>query len=682
MLWMFISLTWSPLSINGGKVKVFSFGDTLVGVYGSSLWISYYRGNSWNLLYKGAGSVCCAKSYTLSKKSLFFASGTSIYEYAIPTSLISSTDIGYQILGIVSEEHPNPTSTPIYIFARTGARLDTIIVFKSTDDGATWSEASRIYVGDTTNYMTSVSKGNTLILGVYTTNATDSSIKVFVSNDGGSTWNLSITLPGTSGNYGYIYSMDATTSGRLIFTTLKRTFPPKGYLYLSLDGGMTWNPVDSSGNWGFAKFINDTLILGFLSISGSKDWVMFNINTDTFSVVDTLDIPLNYDLTPYGWVFGLASEGVKLAQDIFNPSTWNIVNSGLRAYSVLKNAISVSGNNVLIVDMAGNRLFKSSDNGLTWTKVYNPTYDPYTGFGGVSVEFFGANKGISSIPNTGAFSLISTSSDNGSTWTPLPYNLKLLVDVQGLNGDTLLAVGLDYIFGYSGILRSVDGGNSWVNTFGYALGFSFQTFAQRIIKSGPNVYLLRETPEAWISTDGGASFSSLPNPSPNDTIMAITSHGNGFYAIMVSPSFEGIRYYDGSTWNDIWTYAGAIYRDRFLCNISSNGSFLVATFLDGLTYKPMVYYRSLTSTFESIDTLPPYIVPIGLSLTSDNRIIVCSDENGCFISNPLVSVKENQAVENMRNVEIYDVSGRRVQRMKRGIYFIKEGGKVRKVIKR
>ncbi len=49
---------------------------------------------------------------------------------------------------------------------------------------------------------------------------------------------------------------------------------------------------------------------------------------------------------------------------------------------------------------------------------------------------------------------------------------------------------------------------------------------------------------------------------------------------------------------------------------------------------------------------------------------------------PSTYISERRHLNLGEDVEIYDVSGRKVQRMKRGIYFIREGGKIRKVIKR
>lgn len=49
---------------------------------------------------------------------------------------------------------------------------------------------------------------------------------------------------------------------------------------------------------------------------------------------------------------------------------------------------------------------------------------------------------------------------------------------------------------------------------------------------------------------------------------------------------------------------------------------------------------------------------------------------------PSTYIYENKHFNLGRGVEIYDVSGRTIQRMKRGIYFIREGSKVRKMIKR
>ena len=675
MLWI-MGLTWTPLSINGGNVRVYSFGDTLAAVGITSIWVSYNRGNSWNLAYWGNINSCCVKAYTISSKKLFFANGNVVYELDLNTLSTSTFPLPYGVVGMVGEPHPNPSLYPLYIFTSTST-LDSIIVFKSTDGGASWSEVSRFFVGYNTRFLNTSSNGSTIFTALYTANPTDSTLKFYLSNNGGLSWSLVYTLPATSGNYQNVYSTDILP-GKLLFTVLRSSFPQKGLLYISTDGGSTWNAVDSSDSWGFAKFVNDSLIIGFRPVAASKNWVVFNINTNSYTVIDTFDIPRNYDLTPYGWVFGLASNGVRLAPDILNPATWSLLNNGLRAYTVIRNAISINGSDILIVDVSGNRIFLSNDNGATWNKVYNPIFDYTSGLGGFSVEFFGTNKALSSIVNTGAYSVLSKSSDGGNTWTPLMYNLNVMVDIQRWNGDTLLGVGLNYIFGQSGVFRSFDGGSSWANTYPYALPLNYQSFTHKIIKSGSNLYLLRETTNAFVSNDMGTSFNIIPNPSPNDTILSICPANSGFYALVSSPTFNGIRLYNGS-WTDVWTSPSDISPNRLLADISSNGNFVVATFNYSL---PMVYYRGITSAAEGMDTLPDYILPTAISITADDRIIVCSGwTTGCVISDPLVGVSERVYKTSAKGSVIYDVLGRRVKGMdKRGVYFVKEGEKVKKVI--
>ncbi len=49
---------------------------------------------------------------------------------------------------------------------------------------------------------------------------------------------------------------------------------------------------------------------------------------------------------------------------------------------------------------------------------------------------------------------------------------------------------------------------------------------------------------------------------------------------------------------------------------------------------------------------------------------------------PSIIVSESLSHIEGENVEIYDVSGRRVEKMYKGVYFVKEGKRFRKVVKR
>ncbi|MBN2038110.1 MAG: hypothetical protein JW768_15320 [Chitinispirillaceae bacterium] len=252
---------------------------------------------------------------------------------------------------------------------------------------------------------------------------------VFRLSGDGATW--------TSCNYGLSpgrYSKIAV-SGDTIYVA-------SDDLFRSTDFGETWtdlNAVTASYTNVYSLGITGGMII--INLANMRDSVFFTtfISTDNgenWSKADSsLDISPSCFATSGSAILCGGSGGISRSVD--NGQTWDSV------LDVSVNAI-VSAEKVVLAGTRGNDIWRSTDNGLNWTKVYN-----CAGTGSVNDFAFFKNKVI-------AGSTFGTycSYDTGKTWEEVD-SPPVAISSFGFNGSTLLA-GTE-----SGTFISTDNGESW-----------------------------------------------------------------------------------------------------------------------------------------------------------------------------------------------------------------------------
>lgn len=163
-------------------------------------------------------------------------------------------------------------------------------------------------------------------------------------------------------------------------------------------------------------------------------------------------------------------------------------------------------------------VYKSTDGGATWTAISAGLVDPFTGFAPLDVGALAIDPGTPSTLIAGTrFSEIFKSTDGGTSWYPVTaggYSAGLQVfaiQYDPSNSKTVYAAST------LGLLKSADGGESWV-TFGNA-GVSFSTLM--VDPSSPStLYAGNQTGSGiYRSTDGGSHWSAIrvglpPPPAP------------------------------------------------------------------------------------------------------------------------------------------------------------------------
>ena len=233
----------------------------------------------------------------------------------------------------------------------------------------------------------------------------------------------------------------------------------------------------------------------------------------------------------------------------------------------------------------GQGMFRSTDNGTTWTEINNGLPDfyarwvyslavvPSSGGGGGTNIFAGMEYGG-----------VYRSTDDGDSWMAVNSGLGSGINIValGVAGTTLLA-GCATQPGMNGVYRSVNDGGSWArcNT-GFVNGADSSIEAFASIITGSTAYFYAGTGGGvFMSTTDGTSWTRISNELPPDVISALAvSPGSG--GIIEKTLFAGVGYSgafsstdNGSSWTQINNGFPTSYNpwiDDFIVSPIPNGS--------------------------------------------------------------------------------------------------------------
>ena len=328
---------------------------------------------------------------------------------------------------------------------------------------------------------------------------------IFKSADSGGSW-----APGMNGivgsvSYGYPLMLDAHTSGVLY------TADSTGHLYRTSDGAANWlqtgyvlPPVATISQ---INQITDSGSSGTLYLATAPSGIL--VSTDSGATFSALN----------------GSGGSALPASIpfqviaVDPSDSNKLLTGTAAYDV------GPGPNVPSI-------FRSTDGGAHWSGVYiypaaaeggyynpgdpscsMPNPPPYiceqeTSYITVSQISFGHGSEVYAVSDAG----VLRSTDGGASWLPIgnqPTGLTTTV-----NGDASTANSV-YLGGWYGLKHSADGGSTFSDVTTSGHGFSPNgtdvATAQRLLRNGTTWYLASQEAGLFVSTNSGVDWSGANN---------------------------------------------------------------------------------------------------------------------------------------------------------------------------
>jgi photosystem II stability/assembly factor-like uncharacterized protein len=394
---------------------VFAGGNKWLQPFGTRIWKSSDAGTTWSLVYDDS-----AKQFV-----------------AVVTIAIDPTD-------------------PQVVFAGTRANGSTVTgILKSTDGGASWSEAN-----------TGLANLSVLDLSIHPTEnsrimaATAGGI--FTSADTGNTW-------GATDSLGYGRSVAVRADSVLYAGTLSNG------VYRSTDFGTTW--VDWSSGISSITAINDLAVCP----SQPERVVAALSDVGAYAISDT-GVAVWVPIGPFGgdvnWVEVVGSNNQMLyaatQSGLFRSTDgggfWEKCAGGPSGEIAVVRA--TYGGDTVYVGAAG--YYRSTDGGSSWMEIALPTnpYDEVTALSidpvDPSIVYIGIGSYLS-----GTYCHVIKSTDGGGTWEfkcgGLPFSSTMEVSCIGINAMNHLKLYATFgsgFFGTSDFYVSLDGGDVWTHPVG------------------------------------------------------------------------------------------------------------------------------------------------------------------------------------------------------------------------
>lgn len=306
-----------------------------------------------------------------------------------------------------------------------------------------------------------------------------------------------------------------------------------GGIYKSTDGGATWQQIEN-------EFVGKSVYsLELLSngniLAGTADGIHISSdNGETWfhsALTDYLVSTITIDESGSIYVGSVYENDIYRSTD--NGISWNPLNSGITSVR----AIQIKESNKILVAAGGN-IFRSSDSGNSWAKVFPVTYTTtindlalnqsgnFSAISDFGVFFLSTDEGISwdSVSTINRSSRIIHSSSNGDLYlgSYVVYRStnegQNWVQLNGFQGCGLIRsiAELDNSFYagtyFSGVFRSIDSGNNWGQS---SKGINTSTVSLLAKDFNGKVFAVSAPAGHSITTDNGENWEIIPASSFN-----------------------------------------------------------------------------------------------------------------------------------------------------------------------
>ena len=409
-------------------------------------------------------------------------------------------------------------------------------VFRSADSGSTWEPKGS---GLTSGIQSIVIVGSS----IYVASSTEGVGGVYRSDDDGDTWTLKATgLPAG------VRVVSLAASGTTVYAALRHS--STGGVYRSDDGGDTWTPknvgpprtmvqTNALAVHGASLFYSSYQNEGvYRSDDGGDTWATANSGLPAsaspsaiFSTGTSLFVHIN-------------SEGVFRSDD--GGASWVEKANGFFAHGTfVGSGFTVDAGVLYMATPAG--VYRSNDNGELWTRAS-------TGMRGAKIA------GLAYLEST-LFALelggIFRSTDLGASWIHSSTGLgsPRVQDMVSLGGELFVARVSGGAAGKPGVYRSADAGVTWTATTAIPSASSMLTVAVL----GTTLFAGSEGDGAWKSDDSGGTWTQASAPPAN--LYSLVVAGASLYA----GTADGVyRSDDGAaSWVSIGP-SGAVVKDTLV----------------------------------------------------------------------------------------------------------------------
>jgi photosystem II stability/assembly factor-like uncharacterized protein len=545
------------------------------------------------------------------------------------------------------EKTAGPPGVTVNVIYKTNnivyAGTDKQGVYRSTDSGLTWIAANSGI--DRASVHDIISSGGNLLAALSST--CSSFNDVFKSTDNGTTWSP------TSGLTGKIVR-SFTIKDTSIYAA-SALFPGSSGISRSTDNGNTWQQVASPIQNGGEAFVSDTAIIV------AEDNFIWRSTDDgaSWDVVEQFALSGISSFARAGTkLFAAATTGIMTSTDNGGSWTFSEFSNGAYSFSSDSNIVYLGSSSKIFksTDLGGTWIDVST--GLGKGGIQALLFDGTTLFAGTPADSAGIYKStnggtswdpaaaglpigktIRSLISFGAYLFAGTegdgiyrSSDHGDTWTKLDTNNSLLAQelvFTFCTKDNALFAGAA-----NGIYKSTDGGATFqrmLNGFPPNIG----VFAWSLTASGGNIVaavtVLLSPSEAldtiFYSPDEGSTWHQATLPIAPTAVTSVASDGSSLaYAGVFGQSSSVKGLYKSTDAGVTWAQRPALNVD--IERLAANGSNVLAGDLFGAYYS-----TDFGESWTFSD--PPGNCPFGCGIftyTFRGSSIFAGDTAGMFLS--------------------------------------------------
>ena len=375
-------------------------------------------------------------------------------------------------------------------------------VFLSTNNGDTWTQSNNGIISSNIHGLF-VHPDGSLFAGT--------SASIYRSTNNGANWfrsngNLSDFAP----VYEFAIKSDGA-GGTIMFAT-----GGAGSMFRSIDNGATWafitagplnarifyvgiNQMGPNGGTIYAG----SLVGFFRSTDNGLTWIRGNLYN---SIVN--DLVVKPEGAQNSRLFAGGRDDVYHSSNLGEVWTHTLLGGHINAMAV---NTSSPGSPSVFAASAGGGLFRTMDNGTTWTHISNVFNDQSVLSLLVTPDGSGGTFIIA-----GTFDGLWISTDNGNSWIeanngldPLVLSLGAIPNVTG--GPTLLAGT------FSGVYRSTNNGASWIAANSGLTNLEIRS----ITPSGTNAFVGTQGGGIFASSNNGVTWSEVNNGLTNTTVWRV-----------------------------------------------------------------------------------------------------------------------------------------------------------------
>lgn len=464
------------------------------GTYeGWGCYVSTDNGQSWTSASNGLPDGASVEGFAMNG-GYYFAAVDGTYLDASPGVYLSTNS------GATWTYDRGFTGNYVNAFAMSGGTLFAASdsIFASTDNGATWTTPDTGLPGGNSVTYNSIAVNGATLLAAPFDNFDRFVGGIYRSTNYGATWHPADNgLPWAVRN--------SSDTGYYAYTSI--AMGPKGTIYagssygggvfVSTDDGLSWDSTGlSENNYIYALAVSGTNVIAandsaiFVSTDGGRSWTN---TTSPLGNVSALSFAVNGSDVLAG-----ASNGVLLHSND-GGLTWQTTEGiTLDSYSPIY-VLSSWGNNVYGGARGAEYYYLSgvhvtTDDGASWTS-------DTTGMGEMSVAAVAANgTGLFAGTGDGIF----RSTDNGSSWTQFAFHDTSIT--------ALLSYG-NYLFAsspLSGLFLSTDNGSNWVRISTMIGSFPDPYVTEFAVSPEDSlIFAIDSSPAA---AGGGIIYASIGNP--------------------------------------------------------------------------------------------------------------------------------------------------------------------------